>query len=93
LRLFIYIKKLGTGELAVESTVCSYREPGFDSQYPHGRSQSPITLVPVIWYPLLDFLSTGHTCDSQTYMQAGKTLIKEKFKKKERKKDKKTTDP
>jgi hypothetical protein len=49
------------GGSAVESTGCSFREWGFDSQHPHGSSQLSVTPVPGDPTP-----SHRHTCRQNT---------------------------
>lgn len=68
------IKRQRNGGLCGRSTSC--RELWFDSQYPHGGLQSPVTSVPKNLTPFLISAGTMQTCGLHTYIHRCKTLIK-----------------
>jgi hypothetical protein len=58
--------RVGEDALDLQSTGCSSRGPGFDSQHPHSGSQLSITHFQGIWHPLV----ASDTRHAHIYMKA-----------------------
>lgn len=60
----------GCNSLEVKSTGCSSRGSRFNSQYPYGGSQLPITLVPDLLTHSFGLQGPRHAHGAQPYTQA-----------------------